>query len=85
MSKYSLENFTKVPQALKDSICRSRADFRQLGKSGLRISNPILGGMHIGNSSWVPWVLEEDQVGRHIFRLASPIPVLTTLYAMCDV
>jgi hypothetical protein len=41
--------------------------------------------MHIGNSSWVPWVLEEDQVGRHIFRLASPILVLNTLSAMCDV
>ena len=85
MSKYSLGNFTKVPQALKDSIRSSRADFRQLGKSGLRISNPILGGMHIGNSSWVPWVLEEDQVSRYIFRLASQILVLTTLSAMRDV
>ncbi|OBZ74334.1 hypothetical protein A0H81_05761 [Grifola frondosa] len=38
-----------------------QAEYRQLGKSGLRVSVPILGGMSFGNSKWLDWVLEEDK------------------------
>ena len=51
-----------LPSALKVSINATRVDFRQLGRSGLRVSNPILGGLQIGSSQWFPWVLNEDKV-----------------------
>jgi aryl-alcohol dehydrogenase-like predicted oxidoreductase len=38
-----------------------KATYRQLGKSGLRVSNPILGAMSIGDKRWAPWVIEEDE------------------------
>ncbi|KAI0759407.1 NADP-dependent oxidoreductase domain-containing protein [Trametes elegans] len=37
------------------------ADYRQLGKSGLRVSLPIFGGMSVGNPKWSPWVLPEHK------------------------
>ncbi|KAI0666408.1 NADP-dependent oxidoreductase domain-containing protein [Trametes maxima] len=37
------------------------AEYRQLGKSGLRVSVPIFGGMTVGNPKWSPWVLGEDK------------------------
>ncbi|KAI0354041.1 Aldo/keto reductase [Trametes cingulata] len=37
------------------------AEYRQLGKSGLRVSVPIFGGMSVGNPKWSPWVLGEDK------------------------
>ncbi|KAK3714138.1 hypothetical protein LTR37_007940 [Vermiconidia calcicola] len=38
-----------------------KASYRQLGKSGLRVSNPILGAMSIGDKRWAPWVIEADE------------------------
>jgi len=38
----------------------SKAEYRQLGKSGLRVSVPILGAMSIGDPSWQPWVIGEE-------------------------
>ncbi|KAL8741023.1 MAG: hypothetical protein Q9190_006330 [Brigantiaea leucoxantha] len=37
------------------------AEHKQLGKSGLRVSVPILGAMSIGDKRWLPWVIEEDE------------------------
>ncbi|KAM5543817.1 hypothetical protein V8D89_002434 [Ganoderma adspersum] len=37
------------------------AEYRQLGKSGLRVSLPIYGGMSVGNTAWSPWVLPEEE------------------------
>ncbi|EIM81808.1 Aldo/keto reductase [Stereum hirsutum FP-91666 SS1] len=39
----------------------AQAEYRQLGKSGLRVSVPILGGMTIGDQQWLPWLLPEDK------------------------
>ncbi|KAF2129329.1 aldo-keto reductase-like protein [Dothidotthia symphoricarpi CBS 119687] len=39
----------------------SKADYKQLGKSGLRVSVPILGAMSFGSSKWLPWVIEEEE------------------------
>jgi len=36
------------------------AEYRQLGKSGLRVSVPILGAMSFGDKRWAPWVIEEE-------------------------
>lgn len=38
----------------------SKAAYRQLGQSGLRVSNPIFGTMSLGDKRWAPWVIEED-------------------------
>ena len=39
----------------------SKAEYRQLGKSGLRVSVPILGAMSIGSSKWQPWVIQQEE------------------------
>jgi aryl-alcohol dehydrogenase-like predicted oxidoreductase len=36
-------------------------EYRQLGKSGLRVSVPIFGGMSFGTPKWAPWVIGEEQ------------------------
>lgn len=48
---------TDIKQLLKES----QAEYRQLGKSGLRVSVPILGAMSIGDKKWAPWVIEEEE------------------------
>ena len=47
---------------LKDSLENTKCEYRQLGKSGLRVSVPILGAMSIGSDQWMNWVLSEGQV-----------------------
>jgi len=44
-----------------DLLKESKAEYRQLGKSGLRVSVPILGAMSFGDKKWLPWVLDEDE------------------------
>lgn len=48
---------TDVHALLKES----KAEYRQLGKSGLKVSVPILGAMSIGDKKWQPWVIEEEE------------------------
>lgn len=43
------------------SLPPREAEYRQVGKSGLRVSVPILGGMTFGSPKWSPWVLPPDQ------------------------
>ncbi|KAI1364989.1 NADP-dependent oxidoreductase domain-containing protein [Xylaria arbuscula] len=61
MGRVILESLAKVPGCLRESIARSKAEYRRLGDSGLRVSNPILGGLSLGSSRWLPWVLDEDK------------------------
>ena len=51
-----------IPESLRVSLEGSKAEYRQLGCSGLRVSLPILGAMSFGSTKWMPWLLEEDQV-----------------------
>lgn len=51
----------QLPQNLADSIANSKAEYKQLGKCGLRVSVPILGAMSIGHKDWLDWVIEEDE------------------------
>jgi hypothetical protein len=62
MAKSLAAHFTKVPDVLKQSVQATKAEFRLLGRSGLRVSNPILGGLQVGSSHWLPWVLDEEKV-----------------------
>ncbi|KAG2340310.1 Aldo/keto reductase [Suillus weaverae] len=38
----------------------SKVQYRSLGKTGLKVSVPILGAMSFGTSKWAPWVLDEE-------------------------
>ncbi|KAG1890471.1 NADP-dependent oxidoreductase domain-containing protein [Suillus fuscotomentosus] len=38
----------------------STVQYRSLGKSGLKVSVPILGAMSFGSPKWAPWVLDEE-------------------------
>ena len=53
---------TIMAAASKTSPDLPKAEYRQLGKSGLRVSVPILGAMSFGDKRWAPWVIEEDEV-----------------------
>lgn len=55
----------EVPQAIKDSVAASKAEYRQLGKSGLKVSLPIFGCMSIGDPAWAEWVMDEEKVSGH--------------------
>ncbi|KAI7547753.1 hypothetical protein KC317_g15038, partial [Hortaea werneckii] len=43
------------------SINETKAEYKRLGRSGLRVSVPILGAMSFGSKAWQPWVIEEDE------------------------
>ncbi|KAG4420921.1 hypothetical protein IFR04_005898 [Cadophora malorum] len=49
-----------IPAALQKSIDATKVEYVQLGRSGLRVSSPILGGMSFGSKKWMPWNLEEE-------------------------
>lgn len=51
-----------LPPSLKESVENSKCEYRQLGKSGLRISVPIFGCMSFGDSRAQSWALDEDEV-----------------------
>ena len=38
-----------------------KMEYSRLGKSGLKVSKVILGGMSYGSSSWEKWVLDEEE------------------------
>lgn len=52
----------ELPPLLKASLEQTKVSYRQLGKSGLRVSVPILGGMSIGSPEWGSWILNEEKV-----------------------
>ncbi|KAJ5363622.1 uncharacterized protein N7496_009335 [Penicillium cataractarum] len=52
---------SQLPKLLAESIENSKAEYRQLGKSGLRVSVPIFGAMSIGHKEWMPWLVEEQE------------------------
>jgi diketogulonate reductase-like aldo/keto reductase len=60
----------KLPKALAESLAQSKAEYKRLGKSGFRVSVPILGAMSFGHRGWLDWVLEEEEA----------LPVLKAAY-----
>lgn len=50
-----------VPEGLRTSVDNTKVEYVRLGKSGLKVSVPILGAMSIGSSEWQPWVLDEEK------------------------
>lgn len=50
-----------TPEEIQQLLNESKAEYRQLGKSGLRVSVPIFGAMSIGHKDWQSWVIEEEE------------------------
>ncbi|KAG4441416.1 hypothetical protein IFR05_003103 [Cadophora sp. M221] len=50
-----------IPSSLQKSLDSTKAEYVQLGRSGLRVSSPILGGMSFGSKQWQPWNIEEEE------------------------
>jgi len=50
-----------IPKELQESIDATKVSYAQLGKSGLRVSVPILGAMSIGHKDWQPWVVDDPE------------------------
>ncbi|KAK2732647.1 hypothetical protein FQN55_004049 [Onygenales sp. PD_40] len=49
------------PPSLRTSLANTKAHYKKLGKSGLRVSVPIFGTMSFGSSEWASWVIDEDK------------------------
>ncbi|KAF3920465.1 hypothetical protein ABW20_dc0106001 [Dactylellina cionopaga] len=49
-----------MPESLKASVEATKATYKQLGNSGLRVSVPILGAMSLGTPKWQDWVIDEE-------------------------
>ncbi|KAI6753703.1 hypothetical protein HG531_005872 [Fusarium graminearum] len=52
---------SQLPAHLKASLEASKCEYRNLGKSGLRISVPIFGCMSFGDKRTLPWVIGEEE------------------------
>ncbi|CAG7558749.1 unnamed protein product [Fusarium equiseti] len=50
-----------LPTQLKASVEASKCEYRNLGKSGLRVSVPIFGCMSFGDKRVLPWVIGEEE------------------------
>jgi len=50
-----------IPISLKKSFEGTKVEYVNLGKSGLRVSVPILGAMSFGHKDWASWVIEEEK------------------------
>ncbi|KAI9749841.1 MAG: hypothetical protein M4579_006718 [Chaenotheca gracillima] len=50
-----------LPESLQKSVEGSKAEYVRLGKSGLKVSIPILGAMSMGSSKWMDWVMDEEK------------------------
>lgn len=60
----------EIPTRVKESIDNTQATYKQLGKSGLRVSVPVLGMMSHGSSDWAPWVINEDKVPTSLISMS---------------
>lgn len=56
---------SNIPAGLKASLDASKVEYRQLGKSGLKVSVPIFGCMSFGDSKAMDWVVDEAEVSSH--------------------
>lgn len=68
----------ELPQSVKDSLESSKAEYRQLGKSGLRVSVPIFGAMSFGDPAWMQWVIKEDEVSLPIRARTTTFKLIVT-------
>ncbi|KAK2760931.1 hypothetical protein FQN54_002173 [Arachnomyces sp. PD_36] len=51
----------EIPPRAKASLDSTKATYKQLGKSGLKVSVPVFGAMSFGSSDWADWVINEEK------------------------
>lgn len=47
------------PPDLQKSLDSTKVSYARLGRSGLKLSVPILGAMSFGHTDWQPWVVDD--------------------------
>jgi hypothetical protein len=52
----------ELPPVFKATLDATNVEYARLGKSGLKVSVPILGAMSIGDPAWNSWVIDEEKV-----------------------
>lgn len=58
---FRLAIMTQLPPSVAKSLEETKAEYRLLGRSGLRVSVPIVGCMSIGNPDWADWVIGPER------------------------
>jgi len=61
LQAFTMSGDKSLPKEFVEGLEATQVDYVQLGKSGLRVSVPILGAMSIGHPGWADWVIEEDK------------------------
>lgn len=56
----NISSTNSLPPSLAASLASTKVAYKQLGRSGLRVSVPILGAMSIGHKAWQPWVVDDE-------------------------
>lgn len=51
----------QLPVRVAKSLEETKVEYKLLGKSGLRVSVPIVGCMSIGNPEWADWVIGPEK------------------------
>lgn len=51
----------QLPASVAKSLEETKVEYKLLGKSGLRVSVPIVGCMSIGNPEWADWVIGPEK------------------------
>lgn len=59
--KYLPPKAEMADQYVENLLQENKVEFRRLGKSGLIVSNPILGAMSFGSEQWQDWVINEEK------------------------
>jgi aryl-alcohol dehydrogenase-like predicted oxidoreductase len=59
-----------VPKTLQDSFEATKVSYTRLGKSGLRVSVPILGAMSFGHKDWAYWVVDDEAEVEKLLKAA---------------
>ena len=59
-----------MPASLKSSLEATKVTYTQLGKSGLKVSIPILGAMSFGSKEWQPWVEDNEDKVNELLKAA---------------
>lgn len=50
-----------LPEGVANSLGATKVEYKLVGKSGLRVSVPIIGCMSFGNPEWANWVLGPEK------------------------
>lgn len=50
-----------LPEEVAKSMLATKVEYKLVGKSGLRVSVPIIGCMSIGNPEWANWVIGPEK------------------------